>query len=154
MNLREFWAKVNERNSLFGTGFYIVLGFAIAIGVNWGLGFALHTDTPVVAVFSNSMVPEFSKGDMVIVSSPSGLSIGDIVVFDASTGGYRYPIIHRVIAINPDGTYETKGDANSVQGNFEHNIRASQIHGKAIFEIPYLGWVKVGVFEALGLAKE
>ena len=167
MDLKGVWAKINEKNSLAGTAFYIVLGFAIAIGVNWGLGFAFQTDTPVVAVFSNSMVPEFYKGDMIIVATPAGnptgmavggknleYKVGDIVVFDASTGNYKYPIIHRIIAVNPDGTYETKGDANSGQGNFEHNVKASQIHGKAVFRIPLLGWVKVGFFEGLGLAKE
>ncbi len=149
MGIREFWAKVNEKNSLLGTGFYIVLGFAIAIGANWGLGFALHTDTPVVAVFSNSMVPEFSKGDMIIVSGPSGLSVGDIVVYD--NPNYKYPIIHRVIEIK-DGKVRTKGDNNASPDPWETPI--SNVHGKAVFEIPYLGWVKVGVFEALGLAKE
>ena len=162
--LRAKWKKI--RNTNLGTAIYIVGGFFFAWLAMTGLGFALSTDTPVVAVFSGSMVPTFYKGDMIIVSSPNsgatgmflgenkiqGYKVGDIIVFDAVKGGYKFPIIHRIVSENSDGTFETKGDANSVQGDFEHGVRESQIHGKAILKIPILGWVKVGAFELLGLA--
>ena len=161
--LRAKWKKIRDTN--LGTAIYVVGGFFFAWLAMTGLGLALSTDTPVVAVFSGSMVPTFYKGDMIIVSSPnSGVTgmflgsgnedykVGDIIVFDAVKGGYKFPIIHRIISMNADGTFETKGDANSVQGDFEHNVRKTQIHGRAVLKIPMLGWVKVGAFEILGLA--
>ena len=162
--LKSEWKKI--RNTNLGTAIYIVGGFFFAWLAMTGLGLAFQTDTPVVAVFSGSMVPTFYKGDMIIVSSPGsgitgmffgenknqGYKVGDIIVFDAVKGGYKFPIIHRIVSVNSDGTFETKGDANSVQGDFEHGVRESQIHGKAVLKIPILGWVKVGLFELLGLA--
>ncbi len=161
--VRAKWKKIRDTN--LGTVIYIVLGFAVAWTTMTGLGLAFGTDTPVVAVFSGSMVPTFYKGDMIIVASPNGgitgnflgsekenYKVGDIIVFDAIRGGYKYPIIHRIISVNSDGSFETRGDANPGQGDFEHNILKSQIHGKAILKIPMLGWVKVGAFEILGLA--
>lgn len=158
--IAEWWKKTKD--TTLGTAIYIIGGFVFAWLAMAGLGFALQTDTPVVAVFSQSMVPSFYKGDMIIVSEPGGgitgmflgknkndYKVGDVVVFDAQSGEYKFPIIHRVIAVNPDGTLETKGDANSGQGEFEHNIPPSAVHGKAIMKIPLLGWIKVGLFEGL-----
>jgi signal peptidase I len=124
--------------------FYIVLGVVLAIGINWGLAFGLGTDMPVVAVESNSMVPTFSQGDILVLqgSTASNLHIGDIIVFSP---GQQTPVVHRIIAINQDGTFQTKGDANSGQLPFERSIAASQVHGKAILIIPYLGWLKIGM---------
>src|SRR5512137_2403134 len=63
--LSEKWDDLTE--GPFGTVLYIVLGFLIALAVNEGLKPVLVTDTPVVAVFSESMVPTLEKGDLVVV---------------------------------------------------------------------------------------
>jgi signal peptidase I len=123
--------------------FYIVLGVVLAIGINWGLAFALATDMPVVAVESNSMVPTFSAGDILVLQGANDLKVGDIIVF--SPGQDQTPVVHRIIALNPDGTFQTRGDANSGQLPFEYRIEPSQIHGKAILIIPYIGWLKIGM---------
>jgi len=127
--------------------FYIILGVVLAIGINWGLAFALNTDMPVVAVESNSMLPTFSRGDILVLQGvPSqNLVIGDIIVF--SPGSQQTPVVHRIIAENPDGTFQTKGDNNSGQLPFEKSIAAADIHGKTILIIPYLGWLKIGMME-------
>jgi signal peptidase len=125
--------------------FYIVLGVVLAVGINWGLAFALSTDMPVVAVESNSMVPTFSQGDILVLQGvPStNLHVGDIIVF--SPPSQATPVVHRIITVNPDGTFQTKGDANNGQLPFEKSVSASQVHGKAILIIPYLGWLKIGL---------
>ncbi|MCD6591170.1 MAG: signal peptidase I [Candidatus Aenigmarchaeota archaeon] len=136
-----------------GTFFYIFLGVAMAMLINQGLAIALSTDMPVVAVESNSMVPTFYKGDILIihgVSNPDSykeiLHIGDIIVFSAP--GRDVPIVHRIVQINPDGSFQTMGDANNGrQLPFEKHIEPNQIHGKVIFVLPYLGWVKIGITE-------
>jgi signal peptidase len=126
---------------------YILLGIILAFGINQGLAFALSTDMPIVAVESNSMVPTFQKGDILILQGiqPDQLKIGDIIVF--SSPQHSTPIVHRIIKINPDKTFQTKGDANTGQLPFEKHITPSQIHGKKILIIPYLGWVKIGLTE-------
>jgi len=84
----------------------------------------------------------FVKGDAFVVkglkSNPA--KVGDILVFAAE--GRPDPIIHRVVAVNPDGTYQTKGDANLVQFKFEKSIKLEQIQGKAVAWAPLLGWPK------------
>ena len=50
-----------------------------------------------------------------------------------------------IIKKNPDGSFQTMGDANNVQLPFETHIDASQIHGKEIMIIPLLGWIKIGL---------
>lgn len=139
---------MNVRNSL-GTLGYVTLGIVLAFAANQGLAIALSTDMPMVAVESNSMVPTFNKGDILILQGvpPSELGIGEVIVF--TIPGRDTPVVHRVIAKNPDGTFQTRGDANSGQLPFEKSIEPSQIHGKSIATIPYLGWVKIGATKLL-----
>ncbi|MBL7206845.1 MAG: signal peptidase I [Candidatus Aenigmarchaeota archaeon] len=134
-------------NSTLSTILYIVFGIALAFGVNQGLGFVLSTDMPIVAVESYSMVPTFYKGDILVLQGvpPKDLKVGDIIVF--STKEQPAPIVHRIVEINDDGTFQTKGDANSQQLSFEKSIKGGQVHGKEILIIPYLGWVKIGMVE-------
>lgn len=90
----------------------------------------------------------FSKGDMIVVTG-GNIKIGDIIIYDVSY--QKYPIIHRVIGMNQDGTFETKGDSNPSQIQFEHSVKKEQIHGKALLSVPLLGWVKIGFMQILGL---
>ena len=125
------------------TLFYVFLGVFLAFGINVILGYALSTSMPVVAVESNSMVPTFYQGDILIIQGviiPSDyidvLKVSDIIVF--SVAGREIPIVHRIIEINHDSTYQTKGDASTGQHSFEKHINPDQIHGKVLTIIPYL----------------
>jgi len=131
------------------TPIYILIGIVLALGINQGLAFALSTDMPIVAVQSNSMVPYFNKGDMLILRGipQEQLSVGDVIVFDQPSGGT--PIVHRIVDINTDGTFQTKGDANSGQLPYEKSIQYSQIHGAVIMIIPFMGWIKIGLTDIL-----
>jgi signal peptidase len=139
--------KARKFRYLDNSVFYIILGVVLAVGMNWGLALALGTDMPVVAVESNSMLPTFAKGDILILQGmPAGqIKVGDIIVF--SPGPQQTPVVHRVVEENPDGTFQTKGDNNNGQLSFEKSIEPSQIHGKTILIIPYLGWLKLGMME-------
>jgi signal peptidase len=134
------------KNSL-STVLYIVLGIILAFGLNQGLAFALSTSLPIVAVESNSMIPTFQRGDILILQgTPSeDLKIGDIIVF--SPEGHDTPIVHRIIKLNEDGTFQTKGDANARQLSFETRIQPEQIYGKEVLIVPYLGWIKISFSE-------
>jgi hypothetical protein len=98
----------------------------------------------------------FDKGDVMVLRAPEGLAIGDILVFWAE--GRNEPIIHRIVQVRQlaDGNYaySTKGDNNCGSAQFEHDIRADLMIGKAVARIPFLGWIKIFFVELLSAAKE
>lgn len=156
---------------------YIYGGIILAFLAHVFLGIIFSTNMPVVAVVSSSMQhdnPEityygwleqnlgynrtyieslpfsngFSIGDMPIVKGCDSYKVGDIIVYDA---GQSAPIIHRIIKINSDGSYQTKGDNNPSQNSYELSVKKDQIYGKVIFIIPKLGYFKVLVSRAVGV---
>lgn len=88
-----------------------------------------------------------SRGDLllVIMEKPR---VGDIVIFQVDVPPYT--IVHRVLKINADGTLETKGDANSGQNSYEHNIPLGRIVGKVVFAVPLLGYPRLAL-HAVGI---
>lgn len=91
----------------------------------------------------------FNTGDiMILVGTPTGkIKLGDIIVF--TTTSRADPIIHRVIAINEEKGqryFTTKGDHNTGihTGIEEDKISTDRVIGRAVFRIPYLGWIKIG----------
>jgi signal peptidase len=129
------------------TVLYMVIGVLLAWGINQGMAVALTTDMPVVAVESNSMVPVFYKGDILVLKglAPSEFKVGDVIVY--SVERRQVPVVHRIVKINPDGSFQTKGDANSGQLDFEYYITPENVHGKVFVIVPYLGWVKIGMMQ-------
>ncbi len=142
-----------------------------------GIGLALGTDYPLVAVVSSSMDHQgidfdgwweasgrwyeehnitkdefkefykpngFKKGDAFVVKGITAdqIKIGDVIVY--SIPEKREPIIHRVVWINKDETFATKGDANYAQFHFENSVKMDQIEGKTVAWIPKFGWIKAG----------
>lgn len=105
---------------------------------------------------SFSLENGFNKGDIFLIVGveKEDIELGDTIIFQSSSGR---PIIHRVVNLDP---LETKGDNNNAQFSLnqngfvnperidETNINENQLIGKATFvRIPYLGWVKLIVFE-------
>jgi len=84
-----------------------------------------------------------NKGDIIFVISPKNLKAGDVIIFEAGT---QNPIIHRIIKID-NGIITTKGDHNAGLLEVEKNIRQENVYGKAVFRIPYLGWIKLVFFD-------
>ncbi len=92
-------------------------------------------------IFPNGL----KKGDIIFVVGPKNIEIGDIIIF---IGNARHPIIHRVM--DDTEPYATKGDnykTNSQQLASEKQIYDEQLIGKAVFRIPYLGWIKLIFFD-------
>ncbi|MFH0868095.1 MAG: signal peptidase I [Candidatus Woesearchaeota archaeon] len=109
----------------------------------------------------------FNKGDIMILvgRKPEQIQIGDVIVFISHSERPRKdPIIHRVIKIENDPyVLQTKGDKNSGQIDGcngdgctdETDILEEQLIGKAVFRVPFLGYIKiwfVGVLKFIGLA--
>lgn len=123
---------------------YIVLGIVFAIALNKSLGFILHTDLPIVAVMTGSMVHDvttpyrhyqylqenfnytkdlidswpikngFRPGDVILIK---GVPTEELKVGDVIVFTYEgqpVPIIHRIIQIDKDDYPYTKGDHNPV----------------------------------------
>lgn len=106
-----------------------------------------------------SLKDGFRKGDIIIVYGRFKPKTGDIIIFKPNIESTApRPIIHRIVNIEGE-RIETKGDHNANQlvgsNNFyytdETNIKESQIVGKAIFKIPFLGWPKIWLIELLKL---
>lgn len=167
----------------FGYVVYAFLGVVIAFLLNQALAFALDTDLPVVAVVSGSMVHDsstaivhykwlqdnlgynksyvdswpvkdgFNIGDLPIIEGAKSYSVGDVIVY--TVPGQKVPIIHRIIKINSDGSFTTKGDHNDRSIQFagtpysEYSVQPSWVHGKVIFIIPKLGYFKVVLTDIL-----
>ena len=91
----------------------------------------------------------FNIGDVPIIQGSKAYKVGDIIVY--SVQNEPAPIIHRIVAINPDGSYQTKGDHNPGQLPYEKHVTKQQIHGKVVAIIPYIGWVKVGLVKLIGV---
>jgi signal peptidase I len=173
-----FMGKMKSSNIL-STLFYVFLGVGMALVVKQALAFGLATDMPVVAVVSASMQHDhalqthyqwlkanvgydeayvnswpmpagFLVGDMPIVQGADSYSIGDVIVY--SIPGSDVPIIHRIIKINADGTYQTKGDNNLQQLPYEFSVSKEQIHGRVVAIIPKLGYFKVFTTRVFGLS--
>ncbi|MFA6089095.1 MAG: signal peptidase I [Candidatus Woesearchaeota archaeon] len=90
----------------------------------------------------------FNKGDIMVLhgTKMEDVKLGDIIVF---RGKLRSdPIIHRVIAIEKkeDGYhFTTKGDHNEdiFYAIGENDTTKDNYLAKAVFKIPYLGWIKI-----------
>ena len=93
-----------------------------------------------------------NKGDIILVWGYSDYNLGDIIIFEPGEEALaRYPIIHRLISLDPLGT---KGDHNPGQLTSgspllidETNIPEENVLGKAVFRIPLAGWIKLVFFE-------
>jgi len=83
-----------------------------------------------------------NKGDVIFVVGDKTIEKGDVIIFN---GGTNHPIIHRLMDENEP--YSTYGDHNTGQLNVEKQISPNQLVGKAIFKIPYIGWIKLIFFE-------
>ena len=122
----------------------LISGFGLAFILYHSMAFAFNTPDPLTAVLSDSMVPVFYKGDMLVVYGAPEYHVGDIVVYE--NPATRLPIVHRIINITEEGSFITKGDANPVAdpGYITPGpIWSSAVNGKVVLRLPFLGWVKI-----------
>ena len=97
----------------------------------------------------------FNKGDIMILrgEKAKNIDVGDVIVFRSMNS--KDPIIHRVVKktlTNNGYTFQTKGDHNSdsIYALGEDKVGEDKIIGKAIFRIPYLGWIKILAVNLIG----
>lgn len=99
----------------------------------------LDTSLPIkiFSVQTGSMKPTINAGDLIIVKRADSYTKGDIITFYSGSGSSKSTITHRIEDINKEGTYITKGDANSASDIDE--IEEDSVIGKYAFRIPLLG---------------
>ena len=92
---------------------------------------------------TGSMEPEISAGDWIIVKYDKNIELNDLVTFEHK-GQY---ITHRVIE-SYNGTYVTKGDANSAK---DAPISKDKIIGKVTKVLPHFGILRKTIFNPIVL---
>lgn len=105
------------------------------------------------SITSDSMMPKLRAGDVVIAvdTGDAPIAIGTILVFeDPRAGGL---VTHRIVGINPDGTYVTKGDANGTVDPAP--VPPESVRGVGRWVVPYVGlpsvWLSEGRWLPLAL---
>lgn len=90
------------------------------------------------AVQTGSMEPAIKVGDLILVKEEEEYKQGDVITFRGGTGDSQKTITHRIEKVNEDGTFITKGDANSAADI--DLVKEEDIIGRYFFRIPLLGY--------------
>ncbi len=92
----------------------------------------------------NSIAP----GDMIITKpvNVDELAVGDIITYMENG---KTTVTHRIIGLNEDGTFQTKGDANNAAD--DHPVTKDEVIGLYWFRIPKLGDVALFAQTPTGL---
>ncbi len=142
------------KEEIVSTAKYLIIGLILAMAINQGLGMALQAEKPIMAVVSNSMVPVFSRGDLIVIKGLEcgKIEVGDIIVYNNPVR--KIPIVHRVVEIDSDSQGEvlftTKGDNNGhtdQSSGISPPVRCEWVRGEVKLIIPKLGLFKVGLIE-------
>ena len=104
-----------------------------------------------IAILSNSMIPTFKRGDVLVFKKLNSKEInnlkpGMIIVYQVGNKN----IVHRIVKViknNDKVSYKTKGDNNNTSDNLI--IKTSNIKGVVKFHIKYLGYPAVYLNEYL-----
>lgn len=87
----------------------------------------------VLSVDGGSMEPSINQGDLMVITRPLTLEIGDVGVFQVN----GRLVTHRVVGVEPDGRYVTQGDANPSPDRWDDGV--VEVVGVYRFRIPLLG---------------
>jgi signal peptidase I len=135
-----------HRTVLYGAGMASMLLISMATSLSlWiALPWAFLDWSPTL-VTSGSMQPLVSPGDVVMIRpiAAENITANTVVLYDRPDTGR---VLHRVVQEMPDGTYITRGDANtSDDSGFLH---ADQVEGAAVIAVPWIGrpslWLSEG----------
>ena len=104
----------------------------------------------IYMVLSGSMEPAYKTGSVIYVkdADTEKLEVGDVITFRLDEDTIA---THRIVDITEkDGqtAFRTKGDANEQEDAAA--VPASQVIGKPVFTIPYLGYLVAYIHSASG----
>ena len=131
----------------------IIVLFAATYGSVEILRIGLRTESPLMVVSSESMVPTLNVGDIILVRGIDAheVTVGTIIIF-RSPNNFDMPIVHRVIQIDNEGNaifFRTKGDHNP--GPDGWRVPAENLMGMYVAKIPYVGLLSLQLRGPLGI---
>jgi signal peptidase I len=122
--------------------------------VQWSVGFVvlgllmvslLSLPFQLYAVRTGSMEPAFGRKDLVLVHK-SEWQLGQPITFTHN----GEVITHRLVSVNADGTFATKGDANKTPDPWV--VQPRETIGAVVASVPKLGYWLVYLKSITGLA--
>ncbi|MBR6880947.1 MAG: signal peptidase I [Clostridiales bacterium] len=120
-----------------------VMIFTAYVMINTGRGKVIKIfGKSVMRVVTGSMEPTIHTGDFIIVSDPGdqALKEGDIIAFYSDDPDVRGSVVtHRIIGINDDGSYRTKGDANTLSDDYP--VNPSKVVGRYTGKARFFRWI-------------
>ena len=121
----------------------VMLAFLIYVMVSAAHGKAVNVfGRSVLRVETPSMEPTLHPGDYIIIrkTDPDTLEQGDVISFYSEQSDiYDLLVTHRIAAVNADGTFISRGDANPVDDSVP--VRPERIAGKFTGKARFLIWV-------------
>lgn len=157
VSMRSRDAPAGRSQSFVEGRFYLgLIGLFVSLAALW---LTLLVVVPALAgwssivITSDSMAPTVRSGDVVVAAPHDGIGLGSgsVVVFQDPAGSGL--ITHRIAAVNEDGTYQTKGDANQV--NDSTPLTPDQVVGVGRILVPLVGlpsiWVWTDAWLVFGL---
>jgi signal peptidase I len=99
----------------------------------------------IYAVQSGSMSPDIPTRSAVLVHTERDYAPGDVIAFNVGDN----VTTHRLLEIEPDGTYVTKGDAVEQVDPFP--ITEADVIGKVVGTVPELGYWLVYLQQPVGM---
>ena len=121
----------------------IAIGLAAYVMINASQGKAVKLfGNSLLHIVTGSMEPTVSVGDYIYIKDVeiSDLKQGDIIAYyseDPEIAGKL--VLHRIVNINEDGTYQTMGDANPIPDRLP--VRADQIAGRFTGRARLFNWL-------------
>lgn len=96
---------------------------------------------------NGSMRPTLPIGAKVFVQSETHYKVGDMITFRAVEiqGKKSLVVTHRLIGLNKDGSYITKGDANESQDYPAFPVTKKDVIGKVAWSVPVAGYVTIWI---------
>jgi len=142
-----------RRNPTVRIAIVIILLFVITYGSVDLLKIGLSTESPLMVVSSESMVPTLNVGDIILVRGvdPQQITVGTIIIFH-SPSNYEMAIVHRVVQIDNEGGeifFRTKGDHNPGPDGWQ--VPAKNLIGVYVAKVPYVGLLSLQLRGPVGV---
>ena len=102
-----------------------------------------------LVVLSGSMEPTYHVGSVVYCNKnvdKDNIKAGDAITFRISEEAV---VTHRVVKVNGDGTFVTKGDANNTDDGAP--VNKANVIGVEVFTIPYIGYIAKNITSKTGI---
>lgn len=103
------------------------------------------------AVLTGSMEPELNVGGVVFIKpvEPLDINPGDIIAYHSEEEIFTHRVVE-VVSGGGEPSFITKGDANEDPDPLP--VAATNVVGRVVFDVPYLGYVAAFVKTRLGFS--